>query len=209
MHWYDCVGSDQLVIHLQECSEPQLPLQACFIAIPSVMSFFFTFGHHDTSEKQTHFEFHLCRETEREPLRLTNPKLNRTLIILTQQAKVLLKQSLLPSNKPMNIEFATWICRKRTLPKNSKQSVADKQSSYGYIGTLMRKSTALLAQAAGRVVVGNKHAVSKGSRRMRKLRDPITITESAANRIKELMEGQTDVLGVRVGVQTRGCNGLS
>ena len=66
-------------------------------------------------------------------------------------------------------------------------------------------------KAAGRVVInGQKAAESGGTKRVRrKLRDPIVITDRAAERIKELMSGQPDAIAVRVGVQTRGCNGLS
>mgnify|MGYP000406560972 CR=1 FL=1 len=82
----------------------------------------------------------------------------------------------------------------------------------------MRRTLPFLAKAAGRIVVGNppgaetvaKTVATAGTKRVRrKLRDPITITERAADRIKELLDGQPDALGVRVGVQTRGCNGLS
>ena len=79
----------------------------------------------------------------------------------------------------------------------------------------MRRTFPAFARAAGRVVIGgaeNGAAQSAGAtkkRVRRKLRDPITITDRAADRIKELMQGHPDALGVRVGVQTRGCNGLS
>jgi iron-sulfur cluster assembly accessory protein len=41
---------------------------------------------------------------------------------------------------------------------------------------------------------------------------PVTLTENAVRRVKELLEQQptsTDVIGVRLGVRSRGCNGLS
>eukprot|EP00163_Fabomonas_tropica_P016118 TRINITY_DN2905_c0_g1_i1.p1 TRINITY_DN2905_c0_g1~~TRINITY_DN2905_c0_g1_i1.p1 ORF type:complete len:131 (-),score=3.64 TRINITY_DN2905_c0_g1_i1:37-429(-) len=38
---------------------------------------------------------------------------------------------------------------------------------------------------------------------------PITLTEKAATRIKELLSRKPEVEGVRLGVRTRGCNGLS
>jgi iron-sulfur cluster assembly protein len=37
---------------------------------------------------------------------------------------------------------------------------------------------------------------------------PITITDNAIVRIKELMDGK-DHIGIRLGVRSRGCNGLS
>mmetsp|Transcript_46465 Transcript_46465/g.92030 ORF Transcript_46465/g.92030 Transcript_46465/m.92030 type:complete len:148 (+) Transcript_46465:69-512(+) len=43
----------------------------------------------------------------------------------------------------------------------------------------------------------------------RKRPDPITLTENAANRIRELLSEKTDAVGVRIGVKRRGCNGYS
>lgn len=42
-------------------------------------------------------------------------------------------------------------------------------------------------------------------------KDPIIITESAADRIKELLAGNSakNAIGIRLGVKRRGCNGLS
>mmetsp|Transcript_17046 Transcript_17046/g.23855 ORF Transcript_17046/g.23855 Transcript_17046/m.23855 type:complete len:157 (-) Transcript_17046:195-665(-) len=42
-------------------------------------------------------------------------------------------------------------------------------------------------------------------------KDVVTVTEAAAQRIKALLENKKDskVAGVRLGVKTRGCNGLS
>nr|CDS26492.1 FeS cluster biogenesis [Hymenolepis microstoma] len=37
----------------------------------------------------------------------------------------------------------------------------------------------------------------------------VTLTDSALARAKELMSQQPDALGLRIGVRTRGCNGLS
>ncbi|VDO03739.1 unnamed protein product [Rodentolepis nana] len=37
----------------------------------------------------------------------------------------------------------------------------------------------------------------------------VTLTDSALARVKELMSQQPDALGLRIGVRTRGCNGLS
>lgn len=47
----------------------------------------------------------------------------------------------------------------------------------------------------------------RGIRRPR--RAPLTVTDAAAARIKELMEGKPEMLGVRLGVKKRGCNGYS
>ena len=40
------------------------------------------------------------------------------------------------------------------------------------------------------------------------LKAPIEITDAAANRIKTLI-GDKDIYGIRIGIRTRGCNGLS
>jgi iron-sulfur cluster assembly 1 len=40
-------------------------------------------------------------------------------------------------------------------------------------------------------------------------KDPIILTEAAANRIKELLQKESNALGIRLGVRRRGCNGLS
>jgi iron-sulfur cluster assembly accessory protein len=44
---------------------------------------------------------------------------------------------------------------------------------------------------------------------VRKRPDPITLTKSAADRIKELIYDKQDVVGVRISVKRRGCNGYS
>ena len=48
----------------------------------------------------------------------------------------------------------------------------------------------------------------KGKRRTRMIA-PITLTGRAADRIKEMILGKEDVVGVRLGVKRRGCNGYS
>ena len=48
----------------------------------------------------------------------------------------------------------------------------------------------------------------KGSKRTRMIA-PITLTVRAADRIKEMISGKEDVVGVRLGVKRRGCNGYS
>lgn len=39
--------------------------------------------------------------------------------------------------------------------------------------------------------------------------DPLTLTDNAVNRIKLLLGNRPDAVGVKLGVKTRGCNGLS
>lgn len=64
---------------------------------------------------------------------------------------------------------------------------------------------------AGRVVVAKaaKEVAKKTGRRRRVLRAPLKISEPAADQIKEILCGRDDAFGVRLGVRTRGCNGLS
>ena len=64
-----------------------------------------------------------------------------------------------------------------------------------------------LASAAGKVVIG-------GAKRRSKLADKkvITLTENAAERIRDLLEqrqAHEPAIAVRVGIKSRGCNGLS
>jgi len=40
-------------------------------------------------------------------------------------------------------------------------------------------------------------------------KNPIILTERAAERVKELLAGADDAIGLRLGVKRRGCNGLS
>lgn len=47
------------------------------------------------------------------------------------------------------------------------------------------------------------------STRLRERPPPLKLTEGAAKRIRELIEGKEDVVGVRLGVKRRGCNGYS
>ncbi|KAI4552718.1 hypothetical protein MJT46_017369 [Ovis ammon polii x Ovis aries] len=50
-------------------------------------------------------------------------------------------------------------------------------------------------------------AVSK--RKLQPTRAPLTLTPSAVNKIKQLLKDKPEHVGVKVGVRTRGCNGLS
>lgn len=65
---------------------------------------------------------------------------------------------------------------------------------------------------AGRVVAAAAKEVGKRAARAprrRVLRAPITLTTAAADQIKEILATNEDAYGVRLGVRTRGCNGLS
>merc|ERR1712194_678935 len=54
-------------------------------------------------------------------------------------------------------------------------------------------------------------AVGKPPRRNIETKDPIVLTERAAERIKAILQGENaqGALGIRLGVKRRGCNGLS
>lgn len=49
----------------------------------------------------------------------------------------------------------------------------------------------------------------KSSRKLIPTKAPITLTPPAVDRLKELMGKNPDMIGLRIGVKTRGCNGLS
>jgi len=49
----------------------------------------------------------------------------------------------------------------------------------------------------------------KASRKLALSKAAITLTPSAIERVKELMHKNPDMSGLRVGVRTRGCNGLT
>ena len=49
----------------------------------------------------------------------------------------------------------------------------------------------------------------KASRKLALSKAAITLTPSAIERVKELMQKNPDMSGLRVGVRTRGCNGLT
>ncbi|ETI38065.1 hypothetical protein, variant 3 [Phytophthora nicotianae CJ01A1] len=54
-----------------------------------------------------------------------------------------------------------------------------------------------------------EHAAPPTRRRLRELPPPLNLTDAAAERIKELLANKPDAIGIRLGVKTRGCNGLS
>jgi iron-sulfur cluster assembly accessory protein len=64
--------------------------------------------------------------------------------------------------------------------------------------------------SASALVSGSIRAVNRG-RRLTNLptRSAITLTESAVRRVKELLTAKPDAVALRIGVRTRGCNGLS
>ncbi|XP_041762371.1 iron-sulfur cluster assembly 1 homolog, mitochondrial [Anopheles merus] len=46
-------------------------------------------------------------------------------------------------------------------------------------------------------------------RKLLPMRAALSLTPAAVNRIKQLLEGKTEFIGLKVGVRQRGCNGLS
>jgi len=49
----------------------------------------------------------------------------------------------------------------------------------------------------------------KSTRKLIPSKAPITLTPSAVERVKELMNKNPSVIGLRIGVKQRGCNGLT
>ncbi|XP_003357750.1 iron-sulfur cluster assembly 1 homolog, mitochondrial isoform X1 [Sus scrofa] len=76
--------------------------------------------------------------------------------------------------------------------------VAELRPRYRVAGTA--KMSASLVRATVR-------AVSK--RKLQPTRAALTLTPSAVNKIKQLLKDKPEHVGVKVGVRTRGCNGLS
>ncbi|XP_065717498.2 iron-sulfur cluster assembly 1 homolog, mitochondrial [Patagioenas fasciata] len=64
-----------------------------------------------------------------------------------------------------------------------------------------------MASSASSVVRATVRAVSK--RKIQATRAALTLTPSAVQKIKELLKDKPEHVGVKVGVRTRGCNGLS
>ncbi|NXL40068.1 ISCA1 protein, partial [Glaucidium brasilianum] len=60
---------------------------------------------------------------------------------------------------------------------------------------------------ASSVVRATVRAVSK--RKIQATRAALTLTPSAVQKIKQLLKDKPEHVGVKVGVRTRGCNGLS
>ena len=63
--------------------------------------------------------------------------------------------------------------------------------------------------SASTLVSGSIRAINKGRRLTIPTRAAITLTESAVRRVKDLLKAKPDSIALRIGVRTRGCNGLS
>ncbi|EDW05823.1 iron-sulfur cluster assembly 1 homolog, mitochondrial [Drosophila mojavensis] len=61
-------------------------------------------------------------------------------------------------------------------------------------------ATRVVATATVRAVKGRKLIPTRAA---------LTLTPAAVNRIKSLLQNKPDVIGLKVGVRQRGCNGLS
>ncbi|XP_064604638.1 iron-sulfur cluster assembly 1 homolog, mitochondrial-like [Liolophura sinensis] len=61
--------------------------------------------------------------------------------------------------------------------------------------------------AAKAAVGATVRAVSK--KRLTPQRAPLVLTSAAVSKVKALLKEKPDMLGLKVGVRTRGCNGLS
>ncbi|KAL8558566.1 Iron-sulfur cluster assembly 1 mitochondrial [Nucella lapillus] len=62
----------------------------------------------------------------------------------------------------------------------------------------------MAARAIGRATV---RAVTK--KKLTPQRAPLVLTQNAVKKLKNLMDERPEMVGVKVGVKTRGCNGLS
>ncbi|KAH9423423.1 Iron-sulfur cluster assembly 1 mitochondrial [Dermatophagoides pteronyssinus] len=63
--------------------------------------------------------------------------------------------------------------------------------------------------AAKRTFTAAVRAVQIQQKTNRQIRSAIYMTPNAINRIKTLMQERPDMIGLRIGVKQRGCNGLS
>nr|XP_048705752.1 LOW QUALITY PROTEIN: iron-sulfur cluster assembly 1 homolog, mitochondrial [Caretta caretta] len=70
-----------------------------------------------------------------------------------------------------------------------------------------QERTGLRGGMASSVVRATVRAVSK--RKIQATRAALTLTPSAVHKIKQLLKDKPEHVGVKVGVRTRGCNGLS
>lgn len=75
--------------------------------------------------------------------------------------------------------------------------------------TLARRSASCAARSHVQRALSTAAAQAPPTRRRRELPPPLKITEAAADRIRELVESKPGAIGIRLGVRTRGCNGLS
>lgn len=106
----------------------------------------------------------------------------------------------------------SWATAARIAPV-CRRSFASPAAGRVVIGSSAKSAGSSVVDAAAAMAEKNDGEglqVKKPRRRLRELKAPMLITESAANRVKELLAKKgDDIVGVRIGVRTRGCNGLS
>lgn len=62
---------------------------------------------------------------------------------------------------------------------------------------------------SGRIAASAAVRAVSGGRKLRTLRAPITLTQAAVVRVKDLLKNEPDSIALRIGVKERGCNGLT
>jgi iron-sulfur cluster assembly protein len=72
-----------------------------------------------------------------------------------------------------------------------------------------KSSTAAATTTAANKTFSASPAAAVPRRRILDTKDPIILTDQAAERIKKLLQNKPDAIGLRLGVRRRGCNGLS
>jgi len=68
---------------------------------------------------------------------------------------------------------------------------------------------AQLFRSYGTKVVATATVKGVKGKRLIPTRAALSLTPSAVNRLKELLQGREGCIGIRIGVKQRGCNGLS
>ncbi|XP_023085325.1 iron-sulfur cluster assembly 1 homolog, mitochondrial isoform X4 [Piliocolobus tephrosceles] len=94
---------------------------------------------------------------------------------------------------------------RRSLWRQSARRVHGERLRWPTFGP--RQRGARTAKMSASLVRATVRAVSK--RKLQPTRAALTLTPSAVNKIKQLLKDKPEHVGVKVGVRTRGCNGLS
>jgi len=67
----------------------------------------------------------------------------------------------------------------------------------------------IISRGFGTKVIATATVRATKGKRLIPTRAALTLTPAAINRIKQLLEGKKEYIGLKIGVKTRGCNGLS